>query len=284
MTDEPRERPFVLRWRSAVLNSSLSATQKLCLLVLAEWADANGENCYPSIPSIALKASVNEKTVRRSLDQCADLGFFTRTHRGTSQGWRRFEYTLTLPQGADTESTPQPERADTVPTPKGATCGHSVPDVRTLSPERVGTESTDLALYLSRDLSKEEQPPPKGNAKKAKSLGQTYRQWVDSKPEGENLIPGSDPIFDYAEEIGLPREILHLHWMVFSDRHEGSAKRQKDWKQHFRNSVRGNWFKLWYLADDGSFQLTTPGKQADREFQTGITSNHDPNRLHPLRA
>ena len=284
MSDEPRERPFVLRWRSAVLNSSLTATQKLCLLVLAEWADVDGANCYPALPSIALKASVNEKTVRRSLDQCSDLGFFTRAHRGTSQGWRRFEYRLTLPKGADTESTPQAERADTESTPLDATCGLSVPDVRTLSPERAGTVSTDLALDLSRDLSKEEQPSPKAKATRARSQKLTFKQWYESVGDGEELIPSDHHVNRYIDRVGIPEPFADLAWSVFCKRHLQSAKRQADWPTTFRNYLEGGWLGLWYLDDGGNYQLTTAGKQADRNFRMGIAAAADPNRLPPLRA
>lgn len=273
MPDDESSRPFVLRWRSAVLDAELSSTQKLCLLVLAEWADPNGENCYPSITSVAQKASINEKTARRALDQCADLGFFTRVHRGTSQGWRRFAYRLTLPKGAGAASAPLEERAGTTPAPEPATCGLSFPDVRTLRPERAGTVPTDLSRDLSRDLSQESSAPLEGRQRKVRSIGLTWRQWVESKPANEKLIPAADPVFRYAAEIGLPREFLHLHWLTFSQRYSGTTKRQRDWRAHFRNSVRANWYRLWFIAPDGSFQLTTQGKQAELEHRASREAN-----------
>ena len=32
---------------------------------------------------------------------------------------------------------------------------------------------------------------------------------------------------------------------------------------NFLNAVKDNWFKLWYLDAENSWQLTTVGKQAD---------------------
>jgi hypothetical protein len=37
--------------------------------------------------------------------------------------------------------------------------------------------------------------------------------------------------------------------------------------QVFRKSVKGNWFKLWYLGGDGNYALTTVGQQAQRNHQ-----------------
>ncbi|GHA74973.1 helix-turn-helix domain-containing protein [Cognatilysobacter bugurensis] len=155
MADD-RERAFVLEWRSAVLNSAESSTVKLCLVVLAEWADADGSNCFPSIPTIATKASVNEKTVRRSMTRAEAAGFITRSQKGTEHGWRRFVYGLRIPKGADTVSARSEEAADTLPARHPETCGLSVQNVRTLRPNRAGTESTDLSITYPLPSNKNE--------------------------------------------------------------------------------------------------------------------------------
>lgn len=177
MPDEPRERPFILQWRSAVLNAPLTGTQKLCLLVLAEWADGDGKNCWPAMESIAEKASVNEKTVRLALEVGARNGWIHRSHRRTSKGWKKFDFSLLLPIGADstscrtadapdmvsaatsdvpgTVSATQAHAPDQVSGTKqvGKACtGHPVHLHRTLTPDVPGTVSDDLALDLSKDL------------------------------------------------------------------------------------------------------------------------------------
>ena len=150
MHEEGRERPFLLQWRSAVLNSPLTGTQKLCLLVLAEWADADGTNCWPAMDRIAAKASVNEKTVRRSMDEVATLGWFTRSHRRTQKGWKQFEYTLHLPDAADTVSCRTDDAPGTVSGSDQPSTGHFVDLHRTLAPDAPGTVSDDLALDLGK--------------------------------------------------------------------------------------------------------------------------------------
>lgn len=84
---------------------------------------------------------------------------------------------------------------------------------------------------------------------------------ADCKAKGEKPIPDDDPVFAYAEKVGLPRDFLALAWAWFKRSMEG--KRQRNWRQHFRNAVEGNWPKYWYAAD-GGWALTTAGQQAAR--------------------
>jgi hypothetical protein len=159
VANEPRPRTFILQWRSAVLNSQQASTVKLCLVALAEWANTEGGSCYPSIPSIAAAASVNEKTVRRSLDYAESAGFLLRARKGADKdkGWgcRRYDYQLTIPAGANeapvsrrknagTESA-LIEHAGTESASNPGASGHCVQTMRTLSPKHAGIESTDLS-------------------------------------------------------------------------------------------------------------------------------------------
>lgn len=83
----------------------------------------------------------------------------------------------------------------------------------------------------------------------------------DCKAKGEKPIPDDDPIFTYAESVGLPHDFLALAWAWFKEQMAG--KRQKDWRKHFRNAVKGNWPRYWFTAD-GEWRLTTAGEQARR--------------------
>lgn len=75
-------------------------------------------------------------------------------------------------------------------------------------------------------------------------------------------VPEGDPIFGYCDRVGIGRDILALHWAEFKTRRGESAKRQADWRQTFRNSVRDNWYRLWFIAPGQLAQLTTSGRQA----------------------
>ena len=104
--------------------------------------------------------------------------------------------------------------------------------------------------------------PPRG-----RNGAVTLKAWAESvKAKGEKLIPPDDPVFAYAEKVGLPSEFLDLAWPAFRHRYtvQHPAKRYADWRRVFRNAVEGNWLKLWFVQPDGSYALTTVGIQAQR--------------------
>ena len=113
--------------------------------------------------------------------------------------------------------------------------------------------------------------PPKGgdlveiSRKTAISL-QTFL--ADRRKAGIKPIPDGDPVFAYAEKVKLPADFLALQWREFKDRYQlPDAKRYKSWPTVFLKSVKGNWFKLWFVGADGNYALTTVGQQAQRDHQ-----------------
>ena len=107
-------------------------------------------------------------------------------------------------------------------------------------------------------------PQPPSGGRQAIS----FKAWITNLREvGEKPIPEGDPIFSYCETVGIPHEYLSLHWFRFKARYLNVAKRQRDWRAHFRDSVRGNWFGVWVLREGQQAMLTTVGEQARREFE-----------------
>jgi len=85
--------------------------------------------------------------------------------------------------------------------------------------------------------------------------------------EGVKPIPADDPVFDYADTVGLSREMVALAWFEFKRKRLASGKAQKDWRATFRQAVRGNWARVWMLTGaDGTAALTTVGLQLQREL------------------
>lgn len=128
------------------------------------------------------------------------------------------------------------------------------------------------------EKSKEEPPiPPDGGrgpeetgaGKPARRAAIALKTFLaNCREAGEKPIAEDDPVFDYAEKTGIPIDVLRLHWLEFKARYSiPDAKRYKDWRTVYRKSVRGNWFRLWFLRADGSCGLTTQGEQARREHQ-----------------
>jgi len=108
--------------------------------------------------------------------------------------------------------------------------------------------------------------PTEPPAPKAAKVAVEIDTWLESLGDADT-IPETDPVFAYASGIGLPREMLELAWFVFETQMRERHKRQKDWRAHFRNAVRANWFKLWWVNAEGQYLLTTTGQQAMRELQ-----------------
>lgn len=110
--------------------------------------------------------------------------------------------------------------------------------------------------------------PEVAQAKGRKRSAIAFQTFLDDcKSKGELPIPEDDTVFKYADETGIPIEFLRLHWLEFKERYTApDAKRYKDWRSVYRKSVRGCWFKLWFIRGDGSVILTTQGEQAKRYY------------------
>jgi hypothetical protein len=134
------------------------------------------------------------------------------------------------------------------------------------------TVSTPLAREDKRRKEEEPPIPPKGGEQqnvdiepKRKSAISLRTYLDDCKRSGDKPIPEGHAVFGYATKVGIPDDFLRLHWLEFKDRYTmPDAKRYKSWSTVFHKSVKGNWFRLWYAANDGSYALTTTGLQAQR--------------------
>lgn len=99
----------------------------------------------------------------------------------------------------------------------------------------------------------------------------TFDEWIESvRGDDEKAIPATDPIFDFADDIGLPNDFLYLGWRAFCEQHRSTSKRQRDWRQTFRNYVKNPmWLGVWYIdRASGEYRLTTKGLQLQRELET----------------
>lgn len=132
--------------------------------------------------------------------------------------------------------------------------------------KETGDKKPPLEPPPSSSSSSSEETPiaPKG-ASKAPAVG--LKAWTEAiKAKGEKPIPPDDPVLVYAEKVGIPRDFLVLAWQQFLHTYTTAraGKRYRDWRQVFRNAVEANWLKLWFLAPDGTYSLTTVGHQAQR--------------------
>lgn len=108
-------------------------------------------------------------------------------------------------------------------------------------------------------LTKNQEPIKKSTAGKPSV---SLLAWLEKiKLEGESPIPEGDPIFDYASDAGIPVEYLRATWVEFKTEFSEKSDKKKDWRAHFRNFVRKNYYALWWV-DNGEYKLTSRGQQA----------------------
>ena len=82
-----------IRLMAAVFDQDLPSTEKLVLLAMADHADDNGRNCFPSIPRIARKASMTRRGVQKVLRRLQEKNRI-RPHGQRPDGSVEYEITL----------------------------------------------------------------------------------------------------------------------------------------------------------------------------------------------
>lgn len=120
-------------------------------------------------------------------------------------------------------------------------------------------------------------PPKRRQPRPHPSGGQpvAFDAWLAACAErSEDPIPADDPGFAYAEAAGIGRDIVGVHWGEFKARHLGGSKRQADWRAVFRNSLRGNWYGVWWVPPGRTAELASKGRQALAVQQHAQNAGH----------
>lgn len=113
---------------------------------------------------------------------------------------------------------------------------------------------------LAINQEEEKKPRTKGKASEV-----TLAAWIDAL-EGADAVPADDPLFDWAQTTGIPRDWIALAWWGFEARYAEAAKTYADWRAVFRRAVREDWLRLWRKGRDG-WELTTAGEGVRREME-----------------
>ncbi|WP_196773819.1 helix-turn-helix domain-containing protein [Burkholderia vietnamiensis] len=89
--------PF-FTWRRSMTDSDLPSTTKLVLFVLAEYANAMDDIMWPSLETLASRASLSVRAVGKHLALAADLGWLTSwKSRRPGRQWAHGHYRLSVP-------------------------------------------------------------------------------------------------------------------------------------------------------------------------------------------
>ncbi|WKB52297.1 helix-turn-helix domain-containing protein [Eleftheria terrae] len=251
---------------------------------LADFADDRGR-CWPAVDTLALRTCLHPRTVQRSLRWLEKVGLL----RVEKNAMRANLYTL-CPDAYEAAPEQQMQPPEVLPAaadchpkkaaqrhPKAETQRHPTPGTQSHLPRHSATQTVI-------EPSEEEitpLPPSQGEPGVSESLPDAahaaarpvkrdsargpiaLQTWLaECTAQGVQPIPPGDPVFRYCETVGIDRETLALHWFEFKRRRSDAGKRQRDWRRTFRNSVEGNWYRLWVLQGNGTCKLTTQGLQA----------------------
>lgn len=89
--------PF-FTWRRAMTDSALPSTTKLVLFIVAEYTNAMDDICWPSLDTIADKATLSIRAVTKHLAIAEESGWLTRWRsRRPGRRWAHAHYRLSIP-------------------------------------------------------------------------------------------------------------------------------------------------------------------------------------------
>lgn len=136
--------------------------------------------------------------------------------------------------------------------------------------QMLNTCSTNGELNIKQETVNKKQETVTNNTRRQAAKKITLSEHISfAKESGIKAIPEDHRVFKYADEVGLPLDYLRLAWRKFVDYYadgQGHKKTYADWPTTFSNNVKNNYSKLWWINDNGEYQLTTAGKQAEKEF------------------
>ncbi len=220
----------------AVEKKCANAGQKLVLLMLANHCNGHTGQCNPSHRLLAEECSMGVSTLKghiAALESAGLLRVVARINDGVSLP---NQYVLNL-----------------------AWVGQNLAGGGSESGRGVGQNLATETGILNQEEKQDGgavAPTPKTPRKKKEDT--TLQDWIDALPEDELAIREDDPLY----QDGIPVEMLTLAWAVFKERHADGRKKYADWRAAFRDCVRRDYLKLWAIDREGTYYLTTVGKQA----------------------
>lgn len=250
----------------------LTPPQKGVLMQLADMAD-DGGCCWPGVARLSERTAFSERCVRNALRSLEAMGL-VRTTRGGGRGCSS-EYVLQMgvillaAASQEPRQNPAPaagfdgtQKPGTNPAPQDAKPGTGCPRItKNIQSNTPPTPSRGL----SPSPKSEQQGPSGGGVAEGELL--TLRDWLARcQRRGEQAIAPDDPVWSYAEGVGLPPDFVALAWQQFKRRRLGAGKRQRDWRRAFRDSVESCAYRLWRFTAEGGAVLSTEGLQAQRFF------------------
>jgi hypothetical protein len=253
-------------------------------LALADNAHDDGSHIYPTVATLAEKTRQSVRAVQYQLRKMEEMGWLQLVGAGHGGYSKSRQYRINREWIAGGELMPPEKGANSAPLSEAPAEPKRVQNAAekgaTIAPAKEPQEPSVILSPQPPSRGADHSPPkpaepftlvgaaPSGPAASAKDRKPypspvELQTWLDDcKAAGVSSIPPDDPVFAYCGTVGIPRDVLALHWQEFVRRRRSARKRQKSWEQTFRNSVESNWFGLWVLTADGRCELSTKGRQA----------------------
>lgn len=223
----------------------------LMLLAIADFADDDGR-AYPSVSTLAEKCRMKPRNASAILSALRASGELDVRMNEGPRGANMYRIVLAAQPMQIRAGVQKRAGVQESAFPPAETCVKPLQD-SAYKPSVNHQEPSECAQAPSLD------------GRKAKSGFITLAQFLERcKASGEKSIPADDPIWEYAHKVGITNEMIAVAWLEFKAAYLSSAKIYKDWRQTFRNAVRRNWYKLWFIADGQEATWTTAGEQARR--------------------
>lgn len=244
----------------ALKDRRLTLEQLRVLVALFSFRGKNTNTVYPRRQAIAERTGMHLANISSATSALERLGWLTKEGKGGHSKATR--YTITVPETVAQSATVAEQ----------ATVAQSATGTLAQSATRLPVADWARGKELKSEQTKGKDAPALPtilSAIKKKSSKVSFSIWAErAKSAGEKLIDGYQPLWRYAEKVGIPQDFIDIAWIKFRSRYSDdptySSKCYIDWRRHFLNSVEGNWLKLWFFKD-GAIQLTTVGQQADIE-------------------
>jgi hypothetical protein len=224
-----------------------SGPELLTMLALADWSDDAGK-CYPSISSIAEKTRLSRSQAQRNVHKLIEGGFLVVTANalgGSPAQTRHYRIALSRLTGS-THATGSVDATGRIHAAEGS---HGCAN-------RGSTHATQTVIEPSITVKK---------VSRIKKTGITLNQFLeDCKANSEKTFPENDPVFEYADTVGIDHEMVAVCWQEFKAAYLPGKKTYADWRAAFRNAVRKNYYKLWFVREGEQAAWTSVGEQARR--------------------
>ena len=100
-----------MNWRRIVASRHcpLSPAHRWVITCLSYYGNRYGDRIFPSQATVVERTGTSRKTVSEATRRAYEARFLDRWQKGTGQGYKRYEYTLTLPYELATDMTLNPD-------------------------------------------------------------------------------------------------------------------------------------------------------------------------------